>query len=306
MTWKEIDNLAVKTASQYLRCEAELLRLVTIVNAQKIFRKLELTSTYDYCVKRLKLSADQSFNLIRIVRKSETVPALGKAVMDGTLTVSRAKKIASVVTPENHHQWIQKAAELPTRVLERQVAMENPREAVPDRLRPISENLSSFQCMLDSETEALLREAQDIVSRSERSSADMNTTLKSVLTRFIRQHHPAPKAVAEQVGPAQVPAIRNGKRVALPAAMERAVEARDEGTCTHIHPEYGRCANRRWTQKHHIVAVSRGGVHAVDKLTILCSEHHRQQHQHQKWSGTRFTRSLLAARREMRRGPTAP
>ncbi len=302
MTWKEIDNKAVEIASQFLRSEADLLEIVTVVHAQKVFRELGLSSTYDYCVKRLNLSTDHSLNLIRIVRKSETVPELGQAVVDGTLSVSRAKKISSVVTPENHEVWIQKAVELPTAVLERAVATENPREKVPDRLRPISESLTGFQCAVDRETEALLREAQDLVSRSERTSVDMNTTLKAVLTRFIRQHHPAPRAVAKQIGPAEVPAMRNGKRVALPAAIKRSVQERDQGACTFVHPIYGRCENRRWTELHHTVEVSRGGVHAVDKLTTLCSEHHRMQHDHEKWSRTSFSKTPLAARMGDRRG----
>lgn len=278
MTWKEIDQKAMEMASHFRRCEAELLRLLTVVDAQKLFRKFELSSTYDYCVKRLQLSPDQALGFIRVVRKSETVPALGEAVLNGTLTVSRAKKIASVVTPANQEVWIQKAAELPTRILEREVATENPRESVPDRLRPFSGELSAFQCMVDRETESLLRQAQDIVSRSERVSSDMNATLKAVLKRFIRQHQPIPKAVAQQSGPATIASIRGGKRVAMPASVERSVRQRDQGTCSFTHPEYGRCENRRWVELHHIIPVSAGGAHSVDNLVTLCSTHHRLRH----------------------------
>ncbi len=278
MTWKEIDAWAVRVAAQFLGGEAELVEAIRLVDRHRLFDRFGLTSTFAYCVQRLRLSEDQAYGIIRVVRKSEVVPALAQAVVEGTLTVSRAKKIASVVTPENHEEWIQKAVALPTADLERAVVAKNPREAVADRLRPVSDGFSEFRCMVDRETEALLREAQNIVSRSEKSSADMNKSLKAALLPFVKKHRPGRQSESPKDKPKVCAAIRDRKRVAVPEHIDRAVQKRDEERCTFVHPQFGRCQERRWTEQHHIIPISEGGQHSVENLITLCSVHHRLQH----------------------------
>ncbi len=46
-------------------------------------------------------------------------------------------------------------------------------EAIPDRVRPMSEQYFSLQCMIDGETEGLLKRAQDLLSQNQSKAVSM-------------------------------------------------------------------------------------------------------------------------------------
>ena len=60
----------------------------------------------------LGLSEDVAANFVRVARKSRTVPELKEAIDEGRISVTKAKTIASVITSENHLDWIDKAQSL--------------------------------------------------------------------------------------------------------------------------------------------------------------------------------------------------
>ncbi len=292
MTWKELHQRALEISTQFRRCESELLDVLTRVDAQRLFERFGLTSTFAYSTKILNLSEDQACIFIRESRKAREVPQLRQAIESGKLTVSKAKKIAAVLTPANQQEWIGKAVSLPTRALEREVVKIAPKEAVPDRVSPVSSEFTGLHCTIDRETEELLREAQDLVSRKASGSGDVGTTLKAALKLFVEKNSPVRKA--ERVGgrarsaktpallsnsvPASFPALRLGRRVAPPARIENAVHLRDGGRCTAVHPVHGRCESRRWVELHHPIPIAMGGRHSVKNLVTLCSAHHRGVH----------------------------
>ena len=58
------------------------------------------------------------------------------------------------------------------------------------------------------------------------------------------------------------------------AALERAVQTRDEGVC-----QFPGCENRGHLQLHHVKHWAEGGATSLDNLTLLCSAHHRAVHE---------------------------
>ena len=64
------------------------------------------------------------------------------------------------------------------------------------------------------------------------------------------------------------------KTRAIPPAIRRALEIRDEGRC-----RFPGCENRRWVDAHHILHWARGGKTKVDNLVLLCGHHHRLVHE---------------------------
>jgi hypothetical protein len=63
------------------------------------------------------------------------------------------------------------------------------------------------------------------------------------------------------------------KTRAIPAAMRRALEARDEGC------RYPGCTNERFVDGHHIEHWVHGGETKLDNLVLLCRRHHRFVHE---------------------------
>jgi hypothetical protein len=64
------------------------------------------------------------------------------------------------------------------------------------------------------------------------------------------------------------------KTRAIPAAMHRALVARDVGC------RYPSCTNTRFVDAHHIVHWADGGETSLENLTLLCRRHHRHVHEH--------------------------
>jgi hypothetical protein len=64
------------------------------------------------------------------------------------------------------------------------------------------------------------------------------------------------------------------KTRAIPPAMRRALDDRDEGHC-----RFPGCENHRWVDAHHIVHWARGGETKLDNLVLLCGHHHRLVHE---------------------------
>jgi 5-methylcytosine-specific restriction endonuclease McrA len=85
--------------------------------------------------------------------------------------------------------------------------------------------------------------------------------------------------VARTSRPASRPAIvatsasANGSRH-VPAALKRAVWARDQGRCT-FHGSKGRCAETGHLEFHHIVPFAVGGKTDIENLTLRCRAHNR-------------------------------
>lgn len=70
------------------------------------------------------------------------------------------------------------------------------------------------------------------------------------------------------------PLSASRKSRAVPAAMRRALDARDGGC------RFPGCTHRRFVDAHHIVHWADGGDTTLDNLTLLCRKHHRFLHEY--------------------------
>ncbi len=60
----------------------------------------------------------------------------------------------------------------------------------------------------------------------------------------------------------------------VPAAIQRALRARDNNCCT-----FPGCRNRRYLHSHHVEHWSNGGETSLDNLMLLCTKHHTLVHE---------------------------
>ncbi|MDH3619604.1 MAG: HNH endonuclease [Gammaproteobacteria bacterium] len=60
----------------------------------------------------------------------------------------------------------------------------------------------------------------------------------------------------------------------VPAAIQRALRARDNDCCT-----FPGCRNRRYLHSHHVEHWSNGGETSLDNLLLLCTKHHTLMHE---------------------------
>jgi len=293
INFKSLHERALSLAKQYKTIQTGLLDVLQEIDASKAFRHLGFGSLWDYCRLGLQLSESDSSALIRVARKSIEVPQLKKAVQEGTINLSAAKRIASVVTPQNQDHWLKKAAELPQRELERAIVQENPKALVRDSVKPLRENKLELRCSISLEAEKLVRRVQDLESQKRKVNIDLEQTLIAMAEAYLRKNDPVERAKRQErklqnlssqrtksqdrVG-SNKHAIRSN-RTPIPRAIAHAVYQRDKGQCVWMDPNGNRCNSRRFVELHHIQPLCHEGKHEVRNIASLCSGHHKALHE---------------------------
>jgi|SRR5262245_14776474 len=161
----------------------------------------------------------------------------------------------------------------------------------------------ALQVTIDQETHDLLRSAQELLGHS-LPSGDVGEVLKRAL-RLLEWDLRRRKFAATS-RPRQSPQRPSVNPRHIPAAVRRAVSARDRGQCTFVSEAGHRCGQRKFLEYDHVHAVARGGESTVAGLRLRCRAHN--QHEAERTFGTGFMehkrqRGRLAA--DARRGSDA-
>lgn len=291
-TFVAIHERAILAAANFKRSEIALLEAIADVEARQVYFQFEITSLFLYCVEILGLSRHASYDFITVMRKSSEVPAMLQAIRSGDMTVSKARKICSVINERNSKEWIELAQHCSTRVVERAVAMANPRSAITEALKYVSSDVLELKLAVSEEWSDLLVQVKDLMSQSAKRAVSTEEALFKLLNEYKTKHDPVLKA--ERVR------IRSGKREEkeslgsetfesptnpvrnryIPAATRHKVSLRDDGKCTFIDRRGKRCGTSRWVQKHHVEHFANGGSHSAENLETLCWPHHVMKHRH--------------------------
>src|SRR5688572_18878065 len=152
-----LDDKAKSLAKDYLRTEAQILSVLIEMRERRAFAALNYIGVFDYCERALKLSRAQSYYFNSVAEKSDEVPEIKAAVIQGELTLSQARRIVPVITKDNHQQWIEKAKTLGQGELEKEVTIANPRTHVREKIRPIAKELSELKVALEPKAEEDVR-----------------------------------------------------------------------------------------------------------------------------------------------------
>ena len=268
---KTLHERAVALVKTYLRAETELLSVLQEIDLCKGFRDLGFKSLYDY-VRSLGLSENVAYNFITISRKSVQVPALKERIQDQEISLSNAKVIVSILTPENQDKWLQAAAQLPKRELEKVVAKEFPEKSVKESTRYVAEERVELKLGISEALLKKLKRIQDLESK--KSAASLEQALEAMADSYLQKNDPLEKAKrSKPLAPARV----NKNPRVIPANLYHAVQKRDQAQCTH-QQEGKRCQERRWLDIHHKNPLSQGGETTLSNLTMLCRGHHQLVH----------------------------
>jgi len=283
MTWFQlIHHEALRCARHFKKAEVDLLDALQRVDAKRVFRKLGYASLFDYAVKGLRLSNDQAYNFIRVARKSIEFPEIKRAISQGEITVTQAKKISSVMTKGNQKEWIKKAATLPQSELEKQVAFVNPKENVPEKMKWISPEVIHFQAPISPKLMNQLNRAKEVLSQRKQKACSLAEVLEEMTCLFLKKNDPVEKGKRNLKNDKLVCRPVSPGKKHMPAQIRHAVMVRDKGKC-----QQPGCGQSRWVELHHLQPVSKGGPHSVQNLKTLCFQHHRAIHD--KASDTVFT-----------------
>ncbi len=228
------------------------------------------------------MSEPVTLNFIAVSRRSVQIPELKAAIEAGDLTVSTARKITSVITPESQSAWILKAINLTSRALEREVAKVLPQALTPERAKYVRVDRININFGLTEEFYKKLKRIQDLESQRLSRAVNFEETLNAMIDLYLEKKDPVEKAKRNINPRAPVPenVIKSqgaDKRRPITAKIRHEVNLRDRGKCTHVD-----CDQQRWLDIHHIIPVSQGGQNSLENLRTLCSGHHKMEHLQEK------------------------
>jgi hypothetical protein len=299
--FKSLHEKALSLAMQYKTLQMGLLDVLQEIDATKAFKHLGFGSLWEYCRWGLTLSESDASAFIRVARKSVEVPELKRAVREGRINLSAAKRVASVVTAENKNEWLKKASELSQRELEMAIAEQDPKALVRDRIKPLREDKLELKCCISLESERLIRRVQDIESQRRRENVDLEQALIAMAQAYLRANDPVERAKRQKMrrcshkggvlslssettkpengADRASPPVFRSIRTPMPQAVTHAVNRRDEGRCVWTDPRGKRCESRRFVELHHIQPLSHGGKHDVQNIATVCKGHHQAIHE---------------------------
>ncbi len=235
-----------------------------------------------YCTQALGLSEAQAGYFNKVAIKSQEVPALRAAIDNGTLSLSQARRVASVITPENSLEWIEKASTLPQRELERQVTVANPKAVIREKIRPVAPLRSELRVGISLDLEKKLQRIREVLAQNKNHTVTLEEALGEMAELFLNQKDPVEKAKRAR----PVKSLSSGR---LTAAVRHEVSRRDQGKCQATLPNGKKCGSPFWVEQHHIQPKAYGGPNIPSNLITLCSQHHKMQHH-----STEATRSVEA------------
>jgi hypothetical protein len=194
LTEKEqnLQNRAIKVGQVRNRAEAEILEIVQEVFSTKLYKKLGLT-LHAYTVTTFKLDDPIANCFNSVAKKSLEVPELLIAVTDQSLTLWKACRIVSVLTPENASELIEFAKANSSRCIEKEVARLNPKGKGQDRVRILSDKFAQIKRTISHKGVANLNRAESILVQKGKTGSS-GELLELIIEDYLERHDPVLKA----------------------------------------------------------------------------------------------------------------
>src|ERR1041385_8862267 len=161
-----LHNEALRIAKELHKNEYLMIEVLQKIDSDKIYRYMKFKSLFQYATLSLGLSNERAHNFIRVARKASEVTKLQDALKSGEITLSKARKITSVVTTKNVDHWLKLTKSLSQRSLEHAVAKVDPKASVHEGSRFISETQLEFKIVVSIETEQIVKRVQDLLCQS--------------------------------------------------------------------------------------------------------------------------------------------
>lgn len=141
-------HLRAQTAVRlYKKCEIDLIEILEEAEKFRVHIALGHSSLHHYATAGLGVSDEVAYIFINVARKSAAVPELKIKIREGKISVTKARRISAVLTPENQAHWLELATTLSKRELEKKVAAENPRTAIAEKTTYVSADILQLQLL---------------------------------------------------------------------------------------------------------------------------------------------------------------
>jgi hypothetical protein len=280
------------------------------VDRRKALEGRGYSSTFDYCVRRLKLSEDEAYRRITAARAAVARPEILSAMAGGHLSLSAVSRIAPHVRRPDALEIIARAEGKTARQIDEMLA---PLGIVPEKrdvIRAVTVAAQGTSGTSELRADFSFRgspELRDAIARireilSHRCPGGGLDELLLVIARDYLERHDPQKGLPGRLAP-----VKGGS--SIPAGIRRAVWARDGARCSYIGTTGVRCISRRFLEMDHVKPRALGGGDSIGNLRLLCRPHNDSERRRILGEGGGASRTLSEARRGSpgspsgRRGP---
>jgi hypothetical protein len=126
-------------AASERRGTAQLVAHLVELETRGLHIKAAFTSLFAYCCEALRLSEDAAYNRIEAARAARRFPVILDMLDSGELSVTTARMLGRILTPENHATVLAAASGQSKRAVEELVVQYAPRPDVSTSLRKVPE-----------------------------------------------------------------------------------------------------------------------------------------------------------------------
>ena len=316
-----------RLAASEREATAHMIASLAELDARRLYLGEGCSSLFTYCVEVLHLSEDAAYNRIQAARAARKFPVVLERLADGSLHLTAVRLLAPHLTADNHAEMLESARHKGKREIELLVARLHPQPEVPASIRklppasgsrtltneqqgahaapvpsacdvamtspaapcavvrPLAPERYKLQFTVSYETHDKLRRVQDLM-RHRIPNGDVAFIFDRALDILLAELERTKFAAAARPR-ARTLAASPLRRV--PAAVRRAVWARDAGRCAFI-GSTGRCSETGFLEFHHVVPYAAGGATSVDNLELRCRAHNVYEAEQYFAEGTLFVR----------------
>jgi hypothetical protein len=228
-----------------------LLHHIKEVDRRKLYCDWKYSSLFEWCVKELGLCEGSAHLRITAARTLKDIPEVEKKIEQGSLTLSSISQVNQFCR-QNEIKDIQEKKKILKQV-ENLSKKETEKKLfeITGKEKPAKENKVSF--ILSDETMDALKEVKDLLGKDV-STDELVKLMVSALKEKVE------KEKYKQVKRPQAARVAKGR--AIPAAVKRAVYARDK-KCVN-------CGSKHRLNFDHRTPYSFGGSNSAENIRLLC------------------------------------
>lgn len=200
-----IHDRALAVARKYRSCEVELIEALQEVDRYKVYLHHGCNSLFKYMTEILGLSEEVAYIFIGVVRKVEEVPALKTEIGAGRISMTKARRLVSVIDSSNQNHWLDLARNSSKQKLEKEIALARPEEAIRYQMKftvepvekvSLKRDIARVQLQVGVSEELMLqiRHVQDLISQKKQKSVGLEEVLAVLVQSYMKREDPVEKA----------------------------------------------------------------------------------------------------------------
>ncbi|OGR59408.1 MAG: hypothetical protein A2X36_12700 [Elusimicrobia bacterium GWA2_69_24] len=260
---------------------AEVVRVLMEVDRRKLFAAMGYHSLFDYCMRFLGYSEDESAKRIHAARAAERFPSIVTRLEEGKTSLTAINLVAPLLTAENHRSVLDAARGKTKREVQMIVARLDPKPEVAEvvrrlpetaqprpEIKPLAPERIRFAFTGNEEFLARVDRCRQLLRRKF-PSGDLGDIFAAAVEALLDREDPERQEAA--LHRASDPHARR-----IPRWVKQAVWKRDGGRCAFTATDGTKCLSREFLEFDHIVPWALGGPsNKPDNIRLLCRAHNQ-------------------------------